>query len=848
MNKLIYSVSAIALLSTTHTASAQDAQPVATQKIASIATGAAAASVATTAAAAAAPADPSTSGGAVTEVIVTGTRQTGVKAADSAAPIQVIGSQALQRVGPPDLVSALAANVPSLNAQAVGGDLANVTLSAALRGLSPNDTLVLVNGVRRHGTANLAVLGGTFQGGAAADLNFIPVDAIDHVEVLTDGAAAQYGTDAIAGVVNIILKKNTSGGNLSATGGGYYDGGGATSDITGNWGFEPIENGYFNVTFDSRFHGHSNRGNVDPRFYNHDGYDNVGPGGANAAITGLSGYPNVNQISGDAMYHLNIASYDAGYKFGDDGEIYSFGTYGHKNAQAFENTRVPSRAPTIWPDGFNPKEEIMEDDYQFAVGVRDTIAGWHLNLSTTYGKDHDNISTEGSANDTLAAAGSTQTDFNDGAFTASQLTSNFDVSKDVDLGIFASPLTVAFGAEYRHDSYQIDAGEPSSYVDGGAQSFPGYAPISAGKHGRDNVGVYGDLALKPIEHLQLDAAGRYEHYTDFGDATVGKLTARYDLTPEFAIRGTVSSGFRAPTLAEEYYTNVNVGPTTAFGQFAPDSVGAKLLGIDGLKPETSTNFSLGFVAHPLPKVTATLDAYYIKIDNRIVGSGDIYATGDPSGVNSAAVGAALAANGFSFDSGVSQTGIDIFANGMDTATTGAEFVVTYSENYGGWGHVDWSLTGALNTTNVTHIAPSPASIAPQVLYDETALSTLEDSSPKFKFMGNAYWTLDKWSVNLRETIYGESSQVNLGDDGVEYRSTINPTAITDLEVDYKILANLKIAIGANNIFNQYPDKLNSNLVESYIRADDNAAVSKYPSFSPFGINGGYYYGRVTLTF
>ena len=783
------------------------------------------------------------------EIIVTGTRTTGLKAVDSAAPVQVLDAGALKRVGQTDLIQALAQNVPSFTAQALGGDAANLTLSAALRGLSPNDTLVLVDGKRRHGTASLAVLGGEYQGGAAADLSFIPVGAIDHVEVLTDGAAAQYGSDAIAGVVNIILKKNNSGGNITTTGGAYYDQGGETGDISANIGLAPLgSNSYLNLTAESKFHQHSDRGNPDPRVYNHDGINNVGTGGANAAALNFPGEPNLNHISGDAMYHLNIMSWDAGYDFENGWSLYSFGTLGHKNGQAYENYRIPSKAPSIYPDGFNPKEELLENDYAATVGAKGKLFGFNLDLSTTYGKDDDKFHTEGSANDTQAAAGSRQTDFYDGAFVATQWTSNLDVTRDFDVHL-ASPLSVAVGVEQRRDTYVLDAGEPNSYLVGGAQSFPGLAPLNAGSYSRDNTGVYLDLALSPIQNLKLDAAGRYEHFSDFGSTEVGKFTARYDFTSWVALRGTISSGFRAPTLAEEYYTNVNVGPTSAFGQFGPDSANAKALGISGLKPEQSDNYSIGVVLHPMPKMTATIDAYDISLRNRIVGSGDIYGMGNPTGVNSAAVQAALLGFvGAATIAGDTQTGIDIFANGVDTKTQGVDFVVTYSENYGPWGKVDWSLSGDMNTTSITKVNPSPALLAPQALYNAESLSTLKDNAPKYRLIAGAFWTYGKFTVNARETFYGRSSGLGVGDDGVTYNNVIHPTGITDLEVSYMLKSDIKLTAGANNLFNQYPDKLNAQEVASYREANDNAAVSKYPGFSPFGINGGYYYGKITFTF
>ena len=785
----------------------------------------------------------------VETVIVTGTRATGLRAVDSPAPVQVLDNSALQRAGQPDLIQSLSQNVPSFTAQALGGDAANLTLSAKLRGLSPNDTLVLVNGKRRHGTGSLAVLGGPYQGGAAADLNFIPVNSIDHVEVLTDGAAAQYGTDAIAGVVNIILKRATRGGNISLSGGNYIDQGGTTANLTANVGLAPLgDKSWLNLTAESRFHGHSDRGYPDPRVYNHDGIINVGPGGPNTAATSFPGYPNVNHISGDALYHLNVVSYNAGYDVTEDTQVYSFGSYGHKNGQAFENYRVPSKAPNIWPLGFNPKEELMENDVSVTGGIKTKLAGWSVDLATTYGKDIDKFYTEGTANVDLAALGSTQTMFYDGKFVASQWTTNLDVTREFEVGM-ASPLTVAFGVEHRKDSYDVGAGEPNSYFGSGAQSFPGLTPGDAGNHSRNNTGVYGDFAVSPVTGLKIDVAGRWEHFSDFGNTTVGKLTARYDFNDAIAIRGTASTGFRAPTLAEEFYTNVNVGPTSAFGQLGPNSAAAKSLGVNGLKPEKSKNFSGGLVFHPTSQMTATVDAFYIKLKDRIVGSGNIYGRGNPTGVNSAAVQSALEAfAGAATVAADTQDGINIFANGLDTRTQGVEFVITDSENYGDFGHVDWSISGAFNDTKITKIKASPASIAPQLLYDDVAMSILTDATPKYKIIGGALWSLDAWSVNLRESLFGKSSELAVGDDGNTYRSTIKTKFITDVEVDYKVDANVKLAVGANNVFNTYPTRFNSKLVQSYRAANDNAAVGQYPDWSPFGINGGYYYGKITYTF
>jgi iron complex outermembrane receptor protein len=792
-------------------------------------------------------------------VIVTGTRTTGLKAVDSPAPIQVLGADILKRTGQPDLIQALAQNVPSFNAQAFGGDTANLTLSAKLRGVSPNHALVLVNGKRRHGTANLAVLGGAYQGGASADLNFIPLASVDHIEVLLEGAAAQYGTDAIAGVINIIQKKATSGGQMTVSGGEYFDGGGRTGDVTGNIGFAPTEKSYLNLTGETKYHGFSFRGDSDPRTLN-TAYNSGSSSKLSnyPAIANVGDYPYLNRIAGDAQYRLSTVAYNAGYEVTPDLELYSFGTYGYKKAQAYENYRVPNlvvgKDGTIArPLGFSPKESITEHDYALTGGASGVVGGWSFDLSSTYGKDKESVNVLNSINrslyidtSTTTTAGFSPSDFHAGDFIGSQWSTTLDVTHDFDVGL-AGPLTVAAGAEYREDTYQIKAGDAGSRYKEGSQSYPGFSLTDAGSHDRNNKAVYVDLAVKPIEALQLDGAVRYEKFSDFGDTTVAKLTGRYDFSPMIAVRATASTGFRAPTLAEEYYSATNVSPTSAFVQLAPNSAAAKLIGVNGLKPEKSTNYSVGLVAHPVSKLTVTLDAYQIEIEDRIVGSGSLFGSG--GAINSPAVKAAIIANGNVLDSTVTQTGINIFTNGLDTRTKGADFVATYSTDFDAWGRVDWSLTANYTKTKVTRIAPPPSQLAAGVsLFDKTSISNLETAAPKYRAVLGALWTKDKWTVNLKEALYGESSQLGSRTGATYYMTKIAPAVLVDLDISYQALESVKVSVGANNLLNKYPDHINGSLKDEYLRANSNAYVTKYPTFSPFGINGGYYYGKITYSF
>jgi len=792
-------------------------------------------------------------------VIVTGTRTTGMKAVDSPAPITVLGGDVLKKTGQPDMIQALAQNVPSFNAQAFGGDTANLTLSAKLRGLSPNHALVLVNGKRRHGTANLAVLGGPFQGGASADLNFIPLASVDHVEVLLEGAAAQYGTDAIAGVINIIQKKSTTGGEIVLSGGKYFDGGGDTGDFTANVGFAPNDKSYLNITGETKYHGFSFRGDSDPRTLNTP--YNTGSSSKLAnypQIATASDYPYMNRIAGDAQYRLSTLAYNFGYEVTPDIELYSFGTYGYKKSQAYENYRVPNLVvgkdgTVARPLGFSPKESITEHDYAVTGGASGVLAGWNFDLSSTYGKDDESVNVLNSLNRSLYIDSSTTTtkgfspsNFHAGDFIGSQWSTTLDVTHDFDVGL-AGPLTFAAGAEYREETYEIKAGDEGSRYKEGSQSYPGFSLTDAGKHDRDNKAVYVDLAVKPIEALQLDGAVRYEKFSDFGDTTVAKLTGRYDFSPAFAVRATASTGFRAPTLAEEFYSATNVSPTSAFVQLPPNSAAAKLVGVNGLKPEKSDNYSVGFVTHLVPKLTMTLDLYEIKIKDRIVGSGSLFGSG--GAINSPAVLAAIVANGNVLDSTVTQTGINIFTNGLDTRTKGADFVATYSSDFDDWGQVDWSLTANYTKTEVTRIAPPPSQLAAGVsLFDKTAISNLEDTAPKYRVVFGELWSKDKWTVNLKESLYGPASQWASRTGATYYKTEIKAAVLVDLDVSYQALESVKLSIGANNLLNKYPDHVNGGLKDDYFRANSNGYVTKFPSFSPFGINGGYYYGKITYSF
>ncbi len=800
------------------------------------------------------------------DIIVTGTRATGQTAAESATPIKVLDSAALQSVGQPNLNQVLSQLVPSFVAQAFGGDTANLTLSARLRGLSPNHTLVLINGKRRHGTSNLAVLGGPYQGAATADLDLISPSSISRIEVLEDGAAAQYGSDAIAGVINIILKDDAEGGSGYVTAGKNYDVGGDTYAGTLHVATKIGDSGFLNITGFYRYHNFTQVGGLDRRVTDASGKLLTSTSSPSLSAIqqqlypGISNFPYVNRINGDAQSRLTNLQYNTAYDFGGV-EAYSFGSYSSRIASAYENVRVPTRVSrtvagvTTYfdPDGdtpvngFSPREKIREEDMAFTGGVRGDTGGFHYDLSTTFGQDKNLIYTVNSANASLYAdTGFTPTDFYNGLFKSTEFTANADFVKQIEAGM-AAPLNVAFGGEYRKNVYTIGSGDPGSIYKEGAQSYPGFRPSDAGVHGREAESLYLDIAAMPVKQLKLDGAVRYEHYSDFGSKVIFKGNGRYDLSDMVAFRGTVSTGFRAPTLAESYYSATNVSPTSAFVQLPANSAAAKLIGFSNLKPEKSTNYSLGVVLRPARALTLTMDAYQVSIKDRIIGTGSIFGSGGAT--NFPIVTRAIVANGNVLDPTVSQTGINIFTNGADTRTRGVDVVLTYFTDFGDYGKVNWSVSGNYNETKVQRVSLAPASLSSIAIFDKGAISNLESASPKVKVVTSAAYKLGAFSATARGTVFGTSSIYSSPDGGTFYLQRIGTAFIADLDLNYDITRDLTVTIGGNNLFNKRPPTVSLVPGTTNNTLVNGGNVLDAPlSFSPYGINGGYYYAKISAKF
>jgi iron complex outermembrane receptor protein len=781
------------------------------------------------------------------DVIVTGTRQQGRTRQNSPAPVDVISATELQATGEQNVFDALNKVLPSLDLPPVGFDTAGNVRAIRLRGLSPDDVLVLIDGKRRHVSANINADIGPVGGSDPVDLDMIPISLIDHIEVLRDGAAAQYGSDAIAGVINIILKHADHGGSAYAQEGATYVQDGFTNNLGGSMATSLGGNGYFDLGADYTYHDHTNRDGTFPGV--------TGPNGTGTQLAVPFTVPNpktISQIEGDPRKNVADVGYNTAYTVSPALEVYSFATYAYRHSESFENYRDPNTSGTfvpvgitpstpfgnltafgLYPNGFEPVEATNEDDYAGTIGFRGELPDdWHYDLSTTYGADVINLSTIASINtDYLHAYGISPTSFHDGEFNDSEWTTNLDFNKPIDLGFFAKPLSIAFGGEFRRDTYQLETGDYPSTYGGGAQAYPGFTTASAGYYERTNEAVYIDLNTNPIEHWQIDLAGRFEHYSDVKDTETGKFTTRYDFTPQFAVRGTISNGFRAPSLAQEGFAAVNVGPTTADGQFPVNSPAARSLGAVPLKPERSQNYEVGIVAEPIDKMHVAVDVYRIDIRDQIVDSGLI---------GGAAAISALQLSGLLPPTCSAATGCNVnaqyFTNGVATRNYGADVTIDYTSFLGDYGKIAWLVAANASYIKITHEEAS-AQLTPDVL------SEISTDTPKSKVILQGTYTYDKWSFMSRVTRYGQSVEILAdGSSGsTPYTANRNaPAWIGDIEIGYKITPEIKFTLGADNFTDKYAN-------HTTFDSRYHNAIEYIPS-SPYGIDGGFYYGRLAYNF
>jgi iron complex outermembrane receptor protein len=790
------------------------------------------------------------------QIVVTGTRALDRTVLEAPVPVDVLSSAEIVATGRSETMQVLQMLAPSINFPRPSvNDGSDHIRPATLRGLGPDQTLVLVNGKRRHTTALVHVNQSVGRGSTSVDLNAIPVNAIDRIEILRDGAAAQYGSDAIAGVINIILKSSAELSVNSSIGRSFseFEGesGSATYDdgrvvqVGANYGRAIMGNGFIHLTGEFRDRERTNRSRVDVStqcIANDTRCSNL-PAGTDIYDEDLRQSWSGDSESRDFGFFLNseipLAAGPRAYAFG------GFSIRDGLAAGFFRRSSDDRTVRAIYPNGFLPLISSDIQDASAAIGVRGDLRGWAWDLSGEYGGNSFEFGVENTANTSLGAT--SPTTFYAGALRLSQFVANLDFAqlfRDTPVG----KLNVAFGAEARRDGYKLERGDEASYAVGTStildgpnagkpappfsQVFPGFRPVDEADASRTNVGAYLDLEATPAERVLIAVAGRVENYSDFGSTADGKVAGRLELFPGFALRGAAQTGFRAPSLGQSNFSSVatnfvNVGGVNTpfeIRTFAVGSAGAQLLGAQDLKAEQSVNMSVGATGRLSNTLSVSADYYDVKIDDRIVLSGNFI---------DASVRNLLANNGIP---GVS--GARYFTNAIDTRTKGLDIVLNYGLNLGTAGIT--RLTGGYNRneTEVTRVSETPPQLAAvsTALFDRVQRALIEKGQPRNSLRLTANHAIRNLNVNLHASRFGRFTVYQTAATGAQDQ-TFNPQWITDISIGYK-LQNVGITLGSNNVFDTYPDTL--------IAANQTRGIYMFSGQSPAGFNGRYIYMKATL--
>ncbi|MBD1428204.1 TonB-dependent receptor [Sphingobacterium litopenaei] len=823
------------------------------------------------------------------EVVVIGSRAVPRTNLESTAPVDVIDIKNLTKdVAQVSLNQLLNYVAPSFNSNTqVISDGTDHIDPASLRGLGPDQVLVLINGKRRH-TTSVVNINGTFgKGSVGTDLNAIPTAAIKRIEILRDGAAAQYGSDAIAGVINIILEDNVQELRASATYGGYasknaedkFDG--QTVQANLNFGL-PLGNqgGYINFSGSYDFREPTNRqkeftGVIFSDYNNPTEYPN--PTGANItdaelAKRGLTRGDFVSRI-GQAQTRGGALFFNSVIPLNEHAEVYAFGGLNYRNGESAAFRRQPAQLTQniseIYPLGFLPLIVTDNYDQSFATGIKGKIGEWNADFSNSFGRNSIDFKTENTLNASLLKA--SPTSFDDGGYRFAQNTTNFDINRFFENSL--AGINVAFGLEHRYENYKIVAGEEASYADygkalrvgtdangnailipningnvqtrfaangspyaSGAQAFGGFRPDNAVNESRSSVAAYGDVEVNFSPSFLVTGALRFENYSDFGSTLNWKLATRYKIDERFNFRAAASTGFRAASLHQRYFNATSSlfveGQIINSGTFTNDSRPAQLLGIPSLKQETSHSYSAGLTGN-FGKLKATVDGYYIRIDDRIV------YTGNFSGSNAAAA-SEQDKEIYALLQTANASSARFFANAIDTETKGLDVVFTYNENIGK-GTLRTDLSGTFVKTNILGDIKASEKLSGKesIYFDQASRIYLESAVPRQKINLSFNYTVDKFNVFLRNVYFGEvEGATNVDAD----RQTFGSKVVTDLSLGYQLTKNLKWTIGANNLFDVYPDK---------VRDGSSLQGAGYFLYSrtgqQFGFNGRFAFTRLALT-
>jgi iron complex outermembrane receptor protein len=827
--------------------------------------------------------------------VVIGSRARHTAAEELAVPVDVFSPEQIKSQGTTETSQILAQLAPSVNfpRQSVS-DATEIVRPFTMRGLSPDHTLVLLNGKRRHHTALVHYYGaGEGAGSSGVDMNSIPSGGIDRIEILRDGAAAQYGSDAIAGVVNVVLKEGAFAPFLTADLGEYmtsepnpaalpdakgsrpaYPHDGRTVDVNGGWGV-PLGRGSLGLFAEYRDRQPTNRAGPDPT-------DMFVTGDADAVVNGNltaknNSIPEPDHHWGDGASKDLMTFASANFPFSAANPaagLYAFGGYSYRQGAGFGYFRPPSSQRNwtqIYPNGFLPKFAPDVLDFSGAGGVRGLLSGWSYDLGGTIGHNGFKYNLDNTLNTSLGpclvtacAPGAdgvlgtaddpgipNQKSFVAGELKYTEAILSLDASHEYAMGL-ASPVNVALGAAFRNERYQIVAGEPASYINGfypapdgsiapsGSQVFPGFRPADASDSHRNNVGAYVDLEGDLVPRLLADVAARFEHYSDFGNKLTGKLAMRFQPTQLLTLRSAVSTGFRAPSLNQSFYssvvTNFQADPTTGnpvpfeIGIFPVNSREARALGARPLKAESSRNFSAGFAVTPLTNLTFTSDFYYIAIDDRITITGFL-------GTGSDSVSAILR------NIGSPATTAQYFTNAINTRTRGLDVTADYTADaLGGTA----GLNAVFNTTRTTIPNEDNIPLPPELQgtgatlvnrYDEGGLNAITKERPAWRGTVTGLYRRGAWNGMARYSYYGKYTSALYSYSASDLQS-YKGKGLVDAELGFTPARGFKISVGGRNLFDTYPDRMNEG---------NGFDIFPWPPASPFGYNGRYVYTRVEVT-
>lgn len=764
---------------------------------------------------------------ALDTVVVTGTRATGKLASEALQPIDVITAEQLSSQGTADLAGALNKLLPSISVprphNTVGSEAVRPLV---MRGLAPDQVLVLVNGKRRNGGAFLNTGGALGRGTNPTDLGAIPVSAIERVEVLRDGASARYGSDAIAGVINIILKNQSEGGSVNATLGRYDDGDGTRRELQGYTGFALGDRGSLTLSAEGQHNEATNR---------------AGPDTSPAAQTdGLTGQT-THKIGAPALESSKLA-FNGDFQVNDALNLYSFGTYSHREAQSHYSRQRPTAVvANIYPDGFLPRYDPEIDDLGLVIGGRgDLTDDWKYDASVDWGRNTYKPYIKSMNSSLYTATGSSPTHFYNGTYETTQSVGNFNLSRTFDVGL-ASPLSLAVGLEYQSQELQIKAGDAASWFGAGALAMPGISPQSAGDWSRHSLANYIDLEVKPTDKLTLSLAARHEDYSDFGNSVSGSFSGRYDFTPRVALRGSISNGFRAPSLTQQHYSSIqtqgqDLGAgvvTVQSGTFAVDSNIARLLGAEDLEAEKSLSQTLGLVLRPTDNLSLTLDAYRISVADRINLSSSLP-------VSSAAVRQFLANNGVTDDNYQS---VRYMTNAADTRTIGIDLAGEYRYRLGNGDLFKSTVAYSYNRTKITDQAASPAILQqlniPVSLVERREIGQLTDTNPRHKLILAGDYSFTQQGIDLHAALNRHGSFWIYSNTNPSLDQKFASKWTVDLSASYSWADNWKLSVGADNLFDVRPDRT---------RPENNTGGSfQYTSYSPLSPDGAFYYANLNYS-